>query len=321
MKDPFKTICDIFDLGIPSQEPIAVQGGLLHTMWRLDTSKSSFAVKQLSEKIDLENKAIVKNYNLSEKIASLFIERGIPAVSAIAKEGEYLIVIDSIGYLIYPWVEARALEQHEVSELNALKIAEILAVMHNCHLDIPEIAQPRFDTHSSEVIAEWIDRFCSLFSSNIKSHQAIILSANKDFQTVIPILESDAVVCHGDLDQKNVLWDKNNSPILIDWESARKLNPTYEIVNASFDWSGISSHFDKDLFIKMIRTYENAGGMIDSLLFQASFYGVQGNWIHWLIYNLERSCCSKDPEQKAMGLDQVEKTVATILRLQGHFDF
>jgi hypothetical protein len=42
------------------------------------------------------------------------------------------------------------------------------------------------------------------------------------------------------------------NPILIDWESARKLNPAYEIVNASLDWSGITTDFDSKLFIKII---------------------------------------------------------------------
>jgi predicted Ser/Thr protein kinase len=38
------------------------------------------------------------------------------------------------------------------------------------------------------------------------------------------LLNKNTVVSHGDLDQKNVLWDKTGKPILIDWESACKIN-------------------------------------------------------------------------------------------------
>ena len=68
---------------------------------------------------------------------------------------------------------------------------------------------------------------------------------------------------HGDLDQKNVLWDANDVPILIDWESARRLNPLCEIVNASLDWSGITtSHFDEALFTQMLKVYQAESGEV-----------------------------------------------------------
>jgi thiamine kinase-like enzyme len=82
------------------------------------------------------------------------------------------------------------------------------------------------------------------FSSKLNENLGNLLGANQKYHSAIDVLKENTVVSHGDLDQKNVLWDSENNPILIDWESARKLNPTYEIVNVALDWSGINSNFN-----------------------------------------------------------------------------
>ena len=50
-----ETICEHFDLGTILNQPKRVYGGLLHTMWRFDNTTSIYAVKQLSENIDLSD--------------------------------------------------------------------------------------------------------------------------------------------------------------------------------------------------------------------------------------------------------------------------
>ena len=87
-----KHISQHFDLGQQVQPPERVHGGLLHIMWRLDTDKGSYAIKQLSKDIDLKNERVIKNYELSEKIASRFSALGIPAVPAIENTGQYLFI-------------------------------------------------------------------------------------------------------------------------------------------------------------------------------------------------------------------------------------
>jgi hypothetical protein len=39
---------------------------LLHIMWRLDTDKGSYAIKQLSKDIDLQDNQVIKNYELPD---------------------------------------------------------------------------------------------------------------------------------------------------------------------------------------------------------------------------------------------------------------
>jgi thiamine kinase-like enzyme len=307
-----------YKLGVPKQEPARIYGGLLHAMWRVQGEHAIYAIKELSKDVDLSNVNIIRNYNLTEKIAARFKQKGIQAVSAIEISGQYLYLIDKTGFLVYPWVNAMALDHDILSERHALIIVEILAKIHAINMDVPEIVEPEFDIHTDDKIIALARRasevgcsFAPILTRNLKK----ILIANDWYKNAIPILKNNLVVSHGDLDQKNVLWDENDIPFLIDWESARKLNPTYEIVNASLDWSGITTEFNKTVFIKMINAYQEAGGMIERPSFEAAFDGAIGNWINWMVYNIERSCKNEDVAQKNIGVEQVQLVLSTILQL------
>lgn len=305
-----QALCVHFELGAPIKPAQRVYGGLLHSMWRVDTNKASYAIKQLSQEIDLKNQVVVANYNISERIASLFSERGIPAIAALGDKP--LTLINGTGFLVYPWVQAKYID---ITEKHALKIAVILAKMHALNLHVENIEDSVFEIYSSDYLVDLIEkaRACP-FAKQLKSHQSDILKANQAFIDAVSVLGKNVVVSHGDLDPKNVLWDDNENPFLIDWESARRLNPTYEIVNASLDWSGITTHFDKTIFVKMIEAYQNEKGAFNRNEYEASFYGVLGNWLHWMVFNIKRSI--ENSEKKEQAVLQVEQTLATIIRLQ-----
>lgn len=312
-----EAICEHFDLGTILNQPKRVYGGLLHTMWRFNNMTGIYAVKQLSENINLNDSWVIENYNLTEKIASRFIQKDIPAICAIERSGHYLLVIDGVGFLVYPWNIAKTLDKDAISESQALQIPVILARMHDINLNIPEILSPQFDTHTNDHLVALVKKAyeCQCpFYEVLKDNLSTLLEANTIYHQAIEILRKHFVVSHGNLDQKNVLWDEESNPTLIDWESARKLNPTYEIVNAGLDWSGITTEFNQNLFKKMIEAYQHAGGIIDNESFKASFYGVLGNWINWLVYNIERSCST--PEQQMLGVEQVLQVLPTITRLK-----
>ncbi len=83
-----------------------------------------------------------------------------------------------------------------------------------------------------------------------------------------------------------------------------------------YHWSGINSNFNIDVFRKMIELYKHSGTGIDKEAFEASFYGVSGNQINWLVYNINRACNNKDLEQQVIGTEQVSQVLPAILRLQ-----
>lgn len=295
-----------FDLGDAITVPTRVYGGLLHKMWHLMTHKGLYALKQLSKDIDSINDQVIKNYEYSEQIASHFIANGIPGVCAISVLGKYLFTIDNTSYLVYPWVDAKALSKEEIKIAQALKIARLLAKMHLMDVKIAGMDEPQFDCHANEAISDLVRQSNDQqlpFVESLNKNVATLLKVNPCYFEAIKALKNDTIISHGDLDQKNVLWVNNNQPILIDWESARKLNPTYEIVNAALDWSGITKKFNKEEFNQMMSAYQEAGGDINNSIVEAALYGAIGNCINWMMYNLKRAITSKDSDQKKMGIE------------------
>lgn len=314
-----KHISQYFDLGTPIQAPTRVHGGLLHIMWCLDTNKGSYAIKQLSKDINLKNARVIKNYELSEQIASSFMAQNIPAVCALSQSDRHLLIIDGCGYLVYPWVNAKALDEDEINEGQALIIASLIAKMHLINLHLAGIGEPEFDIHDNKHITNLIKQSTQMqlpFADILNSKSSIILEINESYLGSIEILKKQTVIGHGDLDPKNVLWLDNKEPLLIDWESARKLNPTYEIVNAALDWSGVTTDLKINLFHKMLKSYSESGGLIEKLTVEAAFYGVMGNWINWTVYNINRAINQPDLEQKNIGIEQVMQVLPAILRIK-----
>jgi thiamine kinase-like enzyme len=313
-------LCERMGLGSSLNTAITrIYGGLLHIMWRLNTNKGSYAIKQLSKDIDLENEQVIKNYEMSEQIASCFIAQGIPGVCAIFQSQKHLFIIDGSAYLVYPWVNAKALGKNEINEDHALIIARLLAKMHLMNLHIEGIGEPEFDIHDSKYLTDLIKQSTQMqlsFAEILNSNRFTLLEINENYLGSIEILKKHTVISHGDLDQKNVLWTDKKQPLLIDWESARKLNPTYEIVNAALDWSGVTTDLNINLFHELLKSYVESGGLIEKQMIKAAFYGVIGNWINWMVYNINRAITQENPEQRNIGVEQVMQVLPTILRVK-----
>lgn len=318
-KNHIDAICHHFKIGVPIEAPTKVSGGLLHLMWRVDTDKSSYAIKQLSKDIDLQNDRIIKNYELSEIIAASFIKQGIPGVCALSQHEKHLLIIEGRGYLVYPWVNAKPIRENDINEDQALTIAKLLAKMHSMNLHIESIGEPEFEIHDNKHITDLIKQCTEMrlpFTDILNSNLSILIEMNEHYVRSIDILKNHTVIGHGDLDHKNVLWINTMQPLLIDWESARKINPTYEMINAAMDWSGVTTNLNINLFYKMLNAYSESGGVIENHMVQAAFYGVIGNWINWMVYNINRTIHHTDLPQKNIGIEQVMQVLPTILKVK-----
>jgi aminoglycoside phosphotransferase (APT) family kinase protein len=125
-------------------------------------------------------------------------------------------------------------------------------------------------------------------------------------------LEAHLVISHGDLDQKNVLWDDSDNPWLIDWECARWMNPTHEALMQALNWSGVVGEFSPAVFKAFIAAYRQAGGHIDNQHLGAAYQCVLGDWLNWLMYNVGRCMDADEPAQRDTGQKQVALSLAAL---------
>ena len=313
----------LFELGAFRGTISPVHGGFHHSMWRLETQSGCFAVKQLADDMDMNDAATVAQINATEVTACEFSRHGIPALFSLHVERQHLQLLDAVGYLVYPWTSARACHRNGIEERHAVVVASTLAHMHHSDITVPELQ----DVPSFPVTAERVTDLVQLARQRNVRYSHILEDRLEDILQIValhaPALERLAghqVISHGDLDHKNILWDESGEPILIDWESARRLNPTYELLLEALDWGGITANFDARPFTTILRAYVDAGGVLVEDMIPAASDAIQGAWVSWLLYNVGRAVGLKDTHQRAIGSSQIDLVLSALLRMEKQKD-
>ena len=316
-------LCELLDLGMVRAPLSRVAGGFHHCMWRLDTQTGCFAIKQLADDMDMNDAATVAQINATEITAREFSCHGVPALYSLPVDRQHLQLLDGEGYLVYPWTTASACHRNGVEEHHAVIVASTLAHMHRSDINVPELQ----DVPAFPVTAQRVIELVQLARQRNVRYSTILEERLDDILRIValhaPALEHLAthqVISHGDLDHKNILWDDAGEPVLIDWESARHLNPTYELLLEALDWGGITANFDARPFTTILRAYVDAGGLIVEDMIPAASDAIQGAWVSWLLYNVGRAVGLNDTRQRAIGSSQVDLVLSALLRMEKQAD-
>ena len=301
------------ELGNIKQEIYRVSGGLLNRMYKVITSSGIYAVKHLNPEVMKRSNAI-KNHIFAEKIANIAKTNGIQCIAANVYNGYSLQEIDNNYFLIFDWFEGKSITDKEITLDKVKKVAKQLANLHQINFNIPNSS----DLGESSIEVNWNYYFEKIDDAEIKE----LLAKNIDYlieldkKSTIASLKilNNKVISHRDLDLPNILWDNNENPVLIDWESAGLVNPCEELLETAWDWSGGQDYFDKEKFDCFIETYKLSGGNIDDLkdAILANFKNKAG----WLEYNIKRVCkieCLDEEEQK-LGKKEVIRVINEIIK-------
>ncbi len=271
----------------------------------------------------MENPAIVAQINATEVTAREFSRQGIPALHSLYVDRQHLQLLDGVGYLVYPWTNATACHRNRIREHHAVIVASTLAHIHRSDINVPEL----HDVPSFPVTAERVIDLVTLARQRNVRYSQILEDRQDDILRIVELhgpalerLEAHQVISHGDLDHKNILWYEKDEPLLIDWESARRLNPTYELLLEALDWGGITAHFDARPFTTILQAYVDAGGRIVEDMIPAASDAIQGAWVNWLLYNVGRAVGLKDTHQRAIGSSQVDLVLSALLRMEKQAD-
>jgi thiamine kinase-like enzyme len=127
-------------------------------------------------------------------------------------------------------------------------------------------------------------------------------------------LQNYQVFSHRDLDMKNVIWDSENNPLIIDWESAGLINPLVDLIRLALDWSGeANGKADKNLFIEIFKTYTEAHSL-DKNNIKDAFYSSIWDNLGWLEFNIKKALRAGDIDKNdfEIAYSQVSKTIEII---------
>ena len=130
-------------------------------------------------------------------------------------------------------------------------------------------------------------------------------------------IKNNLVISHRDLDLPNILWDKDDEPVIIDWETSGLVNPTLEVIDTAWNWAGGKDFFDKEKYKSFLDTYVEEGGKLEDYdkAFKADFKAK----LRWFEYNLRRITTFDflDEEERLLGQKEVIRSADEIKK----FDF
>jgi len=312
----FEKLCQTLSLGSLVSEPKRIFGGLLHRMYQIETNQGSYAIKALNPNIMMREHAMV-DYVFSEKVAKLAYANGINAMPAMTIKGNNIHDIDGQYYLVFEWFDGRPIKINTVDINKCRIIGKLLCKIHN--LDYALIS----DNHNSsitEVHIDWNKYFSEAkkhnvsWSINLNDEKDKLHQLEKQINATVQQISKKTVVSHGDLDKKNVLWNKKESPMIIDWESATIVNPSVDLIGVALDGSNNEDGIpNKEAFLTVINSYIESGGSICNDLDSVLIYLLK-NKLFWLEYSIKLSLgieCNSNEEQR-LGLIETVKTMNLI---------
>ncbi len=325
MSDIFAAdVCHRYRLGTLIVSPQLVTGGLLHRMYRLETNKGCFAVKVLDAGI-MQKPGIRDEFRRSEHIATIFASEGLPAVTALAVEQDMVQDVDEATVIVFPWMDGEMLSPKPVTIDQAQQIGTVLGRMHTLDLQVSSLPIPEFHTYPDahwESLIRRAEAAKMLWAEEPESLLADLYTWNRLARQGYDDVEGRWVVSHGDLDQKNVLWQDDHTPWLIDWESVGLVNPALEVIGAALSWSGqMVGPPEQTIFMALLEGYRRNSDLPHDMG-RAALQGCIGNWLHWLEPNMKRSLpgSGADLDGREAGIREVRQTLSLLRALAANID-
>ena len=306
------------NLGNISGLPKKIEGGLLNKMFKVSTTKGNYAFKLINPEV-AKRKDGIKNLIFTEKVSNIAKLNGIKCISAIEINNELIHCIKNNYFLIFDWFEGSPITEKELTEDKIKKIAQELCLLHKidfsslekeCNISY-ELDEINFDFYLSKIknqnIYKLVDDIKKRFSE-----------LDKESIRCLKIIKEKKVISHRDLDLPNVLWNNDNMPVIIDWETSGWVNPTLEVIDTAWNWSGGKDYFDKNKYKLFLETYLKEGGILDD--YEIAFKADYKAKLRWFEYNLKRITIFDflDKEEIELGEKEVIRSAEEIIKFDDY---
>jgi thiamine kinase-like enzyme len=277
-------ICRAFALGRPIGRPIRIDGAMSNSNWRVRTERGRFFIKILNwgEAGPDWRASYERRFRLEEAAIAAGVDAPRPI---LAPSGRCLAEIPLLAerpliVRAHHWVEGAGLSPGPALAEDAANIGRVLAKIHALQLE--EAADPE-QVLPIYPLEDWILRereFPELRGvvPLMKRLHALVI-AGRD-------LVGRTLLCHRDINNRNVIRAGDGRLFILDWELAGPLDPRLDLGAAILVWSGAwEGEPDLRSGQALIRSYREAGGEFetgDARLFASWLDGLGGwLWLNW----------------------------------------
>jgi Ser/Thr protein kinase RdoA (MazF antagonist) len=303
-----------FGLGALETEPVVAARGRQGRVWRVQTGRGCFAVKELLIRLT------ERDVQTDVRLQSAMVIRGVPAPQPLrTASGQVLVVAGNSLFRAYTWVDL--LEPRR--DLEPESIGTLMATLHRD----PLVAEPRATDYwftdpvpaqewqeASERLAAARAPFASEFAASIPHFLAIQHVFRRSNHTQL---------CHRDLWADNVRLASDGGMCIIDWDNCGQAEPAQELAMPLVEFC----YEDSDRAARLYRAYRRAGGPAE-LTDASDFTMVLAQFGHFAITAARQWVDAADGTSKAraeawfregwdepLGLPQIERLLHAVRRI------
>lgn len=307
----FEDLCRELGLGILEKRAIRLSGGFMHKMYRLQTDKGDFAIKLLNPVI-MERADAFDNYRRADALEGKLQAASIPIVASLEFNHKKMQCVHGQYVYVFNRIDGKALKSEEIQNEHCRIIGSVLADIHKieikrefCHRDDKKI--------DWDLYIQLAEKSCPEIAPLLSDNRTLLYNSQQQGNDAYKKLPALTCICHGDMDNKNVLW-KGNQPYIIDLECLNYSNPYMELFELALCWSGYEHCcINYERLNAFITAYASKFGEFE--IDWAALYESNNDRLLWLEYNIKRALlieCENEEEQK-LGITQVQETINHII--------
>ena len=269
-----------------------VAGGWSNRVWRLTTTRGDYAVKELrnawgeprwrdwlAEGWRLELAACAAGVAMPDPVAN-------PATGeALA----YVVRSDGSGEApvrLHRWVMSTPVPREPVGPVFARWVGRTLATVHALALrpTAPNLYAGRVGLTTADVWPDLVARSRAAgapWSDELEASEGVARRASALLEPWDP---ADEILCHGDVDQKNLL-AAAAGPLLCDWDVVLPRLPAHDLAEAAMSMACWRS---RDAAAAVIDGYRDGGGVVGELAPQDLGPSLASR-LGWIRFSVDRS--------------------------------
>ncbi len=307
--------------GLPAPTRVTpVPGGLQHELWRRDFSDAEpLALKLLAPRSTRTNDGISR-FERAETLAFLAAQNGVPALAALRQaDGDFVGRVENRCFLLYRWADGTTLPPLAVSPQRARKMGAFLAQIHALGVRFSGQSAPvpeAFPNGHFEELSRRANAQNASWAPRLAQTASELECLNTRARHAQLQLRDNWVTGHLDFDQKNVLWNAQDEPLILDWEQAKPVSPALEAMGAGLCWAGQSAgETSKAAFGAWLEGYRTRNELrLEDL--ELATNGVVGKWTIWLEFNLQRLLDAQlDERERQIAFDAGMHALGATLQL------